>query len=552
MAELSSINLEPSKENNTVHNTRTVAPSYLLKEKSLGVEFDHDHEKAEQLYLSLLREAVTNYTARTGQKIQAKKLKWSAVVNIKETTTMEELKNLAKRLYQEYGWQCYQIAIHRDEGHKDKMTGEIIYNLHAHLEFLMLNKEGLYCFKKGEWGKRKMSKLQDLVAEQLQMKRGVSALVSGKKRLNHYQYKQQMKAVEEALTLKKNEDLQQITSLNNEVSNLNSKLSTINNRFLALGAAYKDAPIKTKKELDELKGKIRREMIAEGGFTQEDYKTLSTVVAEIKKNFKADNFTVKSVITALIELQQENIRLKAVIAEKPKETVIYKEHEVVKLREYTSEEIESLPRVTDLKSITAQQNQKIAVLNNAVKELKQQLEIKPKEVIKTIEKPVVVKRELTNEEIESLPRVTDLKSITAQQNQKIAVLNNAVKELKQQLEIKPKEVIKTIEKPVIVERELTDEEIENLPLVQEIVYENEQLRQINDELSAQVDEYQEGLELVVNRIADEGYKEIATSILRTDSIRGMYEKIAEFITSSLKNGIRNIKKSMNTFRNKIF
>ena len=258
MAELSSINIEPSKINNTEHNTRFVSPTYLLKEKSLGVEYDLNHEEAEALYQSLLNEAVDNYVQRTGQQLQAKKLRWSAVVNIKDTTTMDDLKKLTQKLYQEYGWQCYQIAIHRDEGHKDPDTGETIYNLHAHLEFLMLNKKGIYCFKKGEWGKGKMSKLQDLVAEQLQMKRGetlndrikniaellsadiseilrgkdetytayckrlnliagqkgienfnAGSFLKGKTRVNHYQYKQQMKAVEDAYKMQKEKDLQE-------------------------------------------------------------------------------------------------------------------------------------------------------------------------------------------------------------------------------------------------------------------------------------------------------------------------------------------------------
>jgi len=115
MAELSSINIELSKINNTEHNTRFVSPTYLLKEKSLGVEYDLNHEDAEALYQSLLNEAVDNYVQRTGQHLQAKKLRWSAVVNIKDTTTMDDLKKLTQKLYQEYGWQCYQIAIHRDD-----------------------------------------------------------------------------------------------------------------------------------------------------------------------------------------------------------------------------------------------------------------------------------------------------------------------------------------------------------------------------------------------------------------------------------------------------
>lgn len=56
---------------------------------------------------------------------------------------MDDLKQLTLFIEKKYGWQCYQIAIHRDEGYEDKETGEIEYNLHAHLEFLMLDKDGV-------------------------------------------------------------------------------------------------------------------------------------------------------------------------------------------------------------------------------------------------------------------------------------------------------------------------------------------------------------------------------------------------------------------------
>lgn len=767
MAKLSSINIEPSKINNTEHNTRFVSPTYLLKEKSLGVEYDLNHEEAEVLYQSLLKEAVTNYTQRTGQQLQAKKLRWSAVVNIKDTTTMDDLKKLTQKLYQEYGWQCYQIAIHRDEGHKDPDTGETIYNLHAHLEFLMLNKKGIYCFKKGEWGKGKMSKLQDLVAEQLQMKRGetlkdrikniaellsvdiseilrgkdetyaayckrlnliaeqngidnfnAGSFLKGKTRVNHYQYKQQMKAVEDAYKMQKEKDLQEKTALNNEVTSLNSKLSSLNNRFMALETAYKDAPIKTikelnelkgkirhemiaeggfeqkdykvlgsivntlkedirykdftlknviaqlilglkatserdtlqrqndslqadnkklkeqnteanskivnlnqslqevkaelknlkdhpiikkepreltdaevralpqfvkletafndapiktKKDLDELKSKIRQEMIAEGGFTQEDYKTLSATVSEIKKYFNIQQYTVKDIIRLLAKgqnLETENKSLNADISTlkvseqklKTKNTLAANEYEQQKkvfnakiaekdniisekdkkikeinaklaekpkTREYTLEEIEKLPRVVDLKTI--------------IKDLKAKLELKPKEIVKT------VKQELSEDDIEQLSRVKELCNKVKQLTDDNTILKTKLKE-------KPKEVrveVPTI-KTVTVQRELTNEELTNLPIVRELSLDNEQLRNENAQLSKQIEEHQEGLALLVGRIDDEGFPEIADSIAQSGqsgSIREIYEKIADFFSSTLKRSVQKVVKTVgNTFK----
>lgn len=764
MAELSSINIEPSKINNTEHNTRFVSPTYLLKEKSLGVEYDLNHEEAEALYQSLLNEAVSNYTQRTCQHLQAKKLRWSAVVNIKDTTTMDDLKKLTQKLYQEYGWQCYQIAIHRDEGHKDPDTGETIYNLHAHLEFLMLNKKGIYCFKKGEWGKGKMSKLQDLVAEQLQMKRGetlkdrikniaellsvdiseilrgkdetyaayckrinliaeqngidnfnAGSFLKGKTRVNHYQYKQQMKAVEDAYKMQKEKDLQEKTALNNEVTSLNSKLSSLNNRFMALETAYKDAPIKTikelnelkgkirhemiaeggfeqkdykvlgsivntlkedirykdftlknviaqlilglkatserdtlqrqndslqadnkklkeqnteanskivnlnqslqevkaelknlkdhpiikkepreltdaevralpqfvkletafndapiktKKDLDELKSKIRQEMIAEGGFTQEDYKTLSATVSEIKKYFNIQQYTVKDIIRLLAKgqnLETENKSLNADISTlkvseqklKTKNTLAANEYEQQKkvfnakiaekdniisekdkkikeinaklaekpkTREYTLEEIEKLPRVVDLKTI--------------IKDLKVKLELKPKEIVKT------VKQELSEDDIEQLPRVKELCNKVKQLTDDNTILKTKLKE-------KPKEVrveVPTI-KTVTVQRELTNEELTNLPIVRELSLDNEQLRNENAQLSAQIGEHQDGLALLVGRIDDEGFPEIAESIAQSGSIREIYEKIADFFSSTLKRSVQKVAKTVgNAFK----
>lgn len=646
MAELSSINIEPSKINNTEHNTRFVSPTYLLKEKSLGVEYDLNHEDAEALYQSLLKEAVTNYTQRTGQQLQAKKLRWSAVVNIKDTTTMDDLKKLTQKLYQEYGWQCYQIAIHRDEGHKDPDTGETIYNLHAHLEFLMLNKKGIYCFKKGEWGKGRMSKLQDLVAEQLQMKRGetlkdrikniaellsadiseilrgkdetytayckrlnliaeqkgienfnAGSFLKGKTRVNHYQYKQQMKAVEDAYKMQKEKDLQEkarelaqkdfvfdvvqkefIKHTKEQEQNIltlkeqkaiveaerkkyKEEADHIASEYRALQALNKT--LHTKKELDDALASLRKDYEERLAKEAEKINTLNSTVKKLQdknEELKADISTLQAseqklkaqnTLAANEYEQQKNAfnvkiaekdsiisekdkkiaEINEKLAKKPKETVIYKDRDVVKLREYTLEEIEKLPRVVDLKTI--------------IKDLKAKLELKPKEIVKTVEK--TVKQEPSEDDIERLPRVKELCNEVKQLTDDNTILKIKLKE-------KPKEVrveVPTV-KTVTVQRELTNEELTNLPIVRELSLDNEQLRNENAQLSAQIGEHQDGLALLVGRIDDEGFPEIAESIAQSGqsgSIREIYEKIADFFSSTLKRSVQKVAKTVgNAFK----
>ncbi|MBZ7959052.1 mobilization protein, partial [Campylobacter sp. RM9760] len=57
---------------------------------------------------------------------------------MKPNTTLNDLENLANHFQEKYGFQCYQIAIHRDEGHISD-DGEKVINHHAHLEFITLD-----------------------------------------------------------------------------------------------------------------------------------------------------------------------------------------------------------------------------------------------------------------------------------------------------------------------------------------------------------------------------------------------------------------------------
>lgn len=196
MSQISSINFKKSIAINTAHNDRTLAPSYLISDR--GVECDRPDEQARELKEQIIAQAKETYTSRTGQRFQAKTYEWSAVCNIKPDTTMDDLKRLAQHFSDEYGFQCYQIAIHRDEGHIDEDGKEQI-NHHAHLEFITLDKNtGVNCFKMRDFPKSKMREIQSKVSQILQMQRGEDKRKSGRQRTEPRQYAKQKEAEKKA------------------------------------------------------------------------------------------------------------------------------------------------------------------------------------------------------------------------------------------------------------------------------------------------------------------------------------------------------------------
>lgn len=140
MGYISSINFKKSIAINAEHNDRLQPPSYLISHNDNDCEFNRNSNEARKLKNQIIENAKEAYTAHTGQKFQAKSYEWSAVCNIKDSTTMQELEELTEHFSKKYGFQCYQIAIHRDEGHINEQ-GQKEINHHAHLEFITLDKE---------------------------------------------------------------------------------------------------------------------------------------------------------------------------------------------------------------------------------------------------------------------------------------------------------------------------------------------------------------------------------------------------------------------------
>ena len=104
------------------------------------------------------------------------------VVVIKDDTTMEQLRHFCEVCKQRWGITALQIFIHRDEGHYGTPGDTATWkpNLHAHIVWdWMTHDTGKSC----KLDEKAMSEMQTVLAECLDMERGVSKEITGKKHL---------------------------------------------------------------------------------------------------------------------------------------------------------------------------------------------------------------------------------------------------------------------------------------------------------------------------------------------------------------------------------
>lgn len=179
-----SIHFQPVKPGSEAHNKREKELDYVHKERSSMNEYWQKDSQAARL-----ADIAETVKAKTGRKMQAKATPIrEAVVVIEDTTTMDDLQNLAQRLQQRFGIDVFQIAIHKDEGYKNSKQ-QLKLNLHAHLVADWTDhKSG----KSLKLGRNDMAEMQTICAEVLGMERGKS---SDKQHLSAIQYK--IKAKEE-------------------------------------------------------------------------------------------------------------------------------------------------------------------------------------------------------------------------------------------------------------------------------------------------------------------------------------------------------------------
>ena len=251
------------------HNDRSEKkqPEYFLPvEFRKENEFDRNGIEAQKLLDSYIKEAKENYKKETGQKFQGRVLNFEAVVNLNQNHTMEDLKKLNENIEKEFGFRAVQTAIHRDEGHiKDVRP---IYNYHAHIVFCNLDKNGKTLLK--NMTKSDLSKLQDLVSDNLQMERGKPAKETGAKHKHHTVYRAE----------KEKEHLE------NENKSLKMEL------------------VKAK-ELQELNKELREEL-KQAAATREDYAKLEALNKDLKEKIKSKELTNEQLTKIIDEYKQGN------------------------------------------------------------------------------------------------------------------------------------------------------------------------------------------------------------------------------------------------------
>lgn len=370
------------------HNDRSISPNYLICKRD--IEVNHSAKNALKKRNEIISNAISNYQKNCNsknKKFQAKSYEWSAVCNIKPDTTMEQLKKIADYYEQNLGFQCYQIAIHRDEGHlvslKDKnitlnagkdffldqKTGiyykgsviekqskkgekvlkyvktneilaqnidelkkeyEISINHHAHLEFISLDKEtGKNRSRDLFNDKQKMRELQSKVAEILEMERGADKRISGAERIKPRAYgamKQREKAERKAL----NNELNRQKSLNKELNEvfdeLDKELELPYQKTIADSAkSYISKIQQIKQKNAELEQQYNQKLKAE---LEKIKKENDENLKKIKKDYDADRDKLKQSGEAT---QQNYINLKEEFEKEKKSIQAKYEQEIEKI-----------------------------------------------------------------------------------------------------------------------------------------------------------------------------------------------------------------------------
>lgn len=317
------------KDNFQVFHNTELRPEYAI-----GGDLNYNRTAKEAIALKdkIVTEAINTYKTRTNRAFHAKTYEWSAVCNIKDSTTMQDLEKLTEHFLKKYGFQCYQIAIHRDEGHFNEQ-GEKVINHHAHLEFITLDKET------GRNRQRELSpsvlrQIQDEVAEILGMERGVYKQISKTKRIEPRKYAQ-MKEREKRERKELTQELSQEKTKNRE---LQAELTATKKE---LESAKSD--ILKQKEAENYTKRFKK-ILANRGFEKPCFDEINALQRDIKAKHKS--FTEQELKKELVGIffKHRKGRLKRIRAKELESQNIQEQEPTT-----DSKELEALKELLDIK-----------------------------------------------------------------------------------------------------------------------------------------------------------------------------------------------------------
>lgn len=333
------------------HNFRTEKkePEYLLDTQYRKTNEYLDLHDPKELYQEQMELRKQNHCR--GYAPQIKDVYWEAVVNLDEKHSLADVRKVADFIQQNYHIQTCSIALHHDEGYKDK-DGTVKYNHHAHICFLTMD-NGISTMRKIR--SKELRQMQTDVAQLLGLERGKEN--SKATRLDHKQYREKAKELESA-----------------KLAVLVAVLEKVQPVLLK--------SVEEKKQLNSTVKKLQDKILS--------LKEQKAIVEAERKKYKDEGDHIASEYRKLQDLNK----------------TLYTEEQLnEKLQQLRDEHALRLKNALDDNT----------VLKNKNTELQEKLDTKPKEVIKTVEKiveksiQVEVPRQLTASEIEELPRVQELK-----------------------------------------------------------------------------------------------------------------------------------------------
>lgn len=414
MSHISSINFQKSKDFQVFHNA-TERPDYAIGGEIICNRKGYEALKIKQ---EIIANAIESYNATKKAKapsFKAKSYEWSAVCNIKPDTTMQDLENLAKHFGDKYGFQCYQIAIHRDEGHIDD-DGNKVINHHAHLEFITLDKEtGKNNYNRQKISPKVLREIQTETAQILQMERGIDKRLSGRERVEPRKYAQMKEQERKALRELKERDKRDKLEIEKEYVVFSNKVhKAISYTFDVLDGALDIDTTKSENYAERL------EVISE---TAEYHRKEQEQILTLKEQKARLEQERKAWIEEKTHTADEYKALRA-LAQKGKSAETL-EAQILALKEAHKAEIQALKQenteLKEQKEAIERNRDELAIKNAELEGKAESYEIR----IKTLERKKEEQLEKHKEEIDKLlAQMRELKTENQNLKDKISVSSN--------------------------------------------------------------------------------------------------------------------------------
>ena len=317
------------------HNFRTdkKEPEYLLEKQYRKSNEYLKLNDPKELYQEQLK--IRNQNHARGFAPKLKDVYWEAVVNLDEKHNLDDVKKVADFIQQKYHLQTCSIALHHDEGYKDK-DGAVKYNHHAHLCFLTMDK-GISTMRKIR--SKELRQMQSEVAHLLGLERGKEN--SKATRLDHKQYREKARelaekdelyekelySLEQALDTAHDRDLEtqeelltlkeQKAIVEAERKKYKDEADHIASEYRALQALNKT--LHTREELDKALAALRKDYEDRLAKEVEKTNTLNSTVNGLKAQKDYFDKAYNAELEVHQQLQKENKELRAELEKVTKE-----------------------------------------------------------------------------------------------------------------------------------------------------------------------------------------------------------------------------------------